>query len=597
MVKNEKTETKAVPAIGREQIAQAREVLGRYRAGKSPTDLRVLDNRRFMNARIKGRPTKEGEAPRVVSAWLFNCIENKLADMMDNFPEPNVLPREESDRDEARSLSSIIPVVLDSCDFEETYRAGCSEKLRCGTAVYGVFWDARKAGGLGDVDVRLVGLPNFFAEPGVTDLQASRSVFTVEYIDRDLLKEEYPALGDAERASGAFQDAGAGSSEDKAEVVSWYYKKRQNGRQVLHFCKFTGDTVLYATENETEPVRAPDGSVIAPAPAESGLYDHGLYPFVVDSFIECGEGIWGAGLIDLGRSAQEWIDRGNSALLKSMTVNAGPRFFVKANAEINKEEFADLRNDIVTFTGSDPASSVMPIVAQPVSGVYLSILQSKIGELKETTGNRDVTSGGAPAGVTAASAIAAMQEAAGKNSRTINKQTYRAYKKIVLFIIELIRQFYDVPRRFRITGRRADLYAGGETPPDGYSFISYTNAGLKNGIENGYRLPQLDVEVTAQKQSVYSKMSQNEFALQLYSAGFFAPAMKEAALKALEMMDFERKEFVVDLVAQGVGETDDAQAAPFAGAGGRAVPGVRRQDETRLMRTVRQKVREAPSPK
>jgi hypothetical protein len=69
-------------------------------------------------------------------------------------------------------------------------------------------------------------------------------------------------------------------------------------------------------------------------------------------------------------------------------------------------------------------------------------------------------------------------------------------------------------------------------------------------MDMGYRVPLFDIEVTAQKQSPYSKLSQNEMALQFYSAGFFNPQMADQALACLEMMDFDRKQFVMDKVAQ-----------------------------------------------
>ena len=59
-----------------------------------------------------------------------------------------------------------------------------------------------------------------------------------------------------------------------------------------------------------------------------------------------------------------------------------------------------------------------------------------------------------------------------------------------------------------------------------------------------------DIEVTAQKQSPYSKMSQNELALQFYQAGFFAPQNSDSALACLDMMDFDRKEFIMQKISQ-----------------------------------------------
>jgi hypothetical protein len=116
-------------------------------------------------------------------------------------------------------------------------------------------------------------------------------------------------------------------------------------------------------------------------------------------------------------------------------------------------------------------------------------------------------------------------------------------------VIELIRQFYDIPRCFRIMGENGVA-----------RFISYTNAGIQPqeqgmdfGSDMGYRLPLFDIEVTAQKQSPYSKMSQNELALQFLGAGFFNPQMADQALACIEMMDFDRKHFVAQKIAQNGG--------------------------------------------
>ena len=48
-------------------------------------------------------------------------------------------------------------------------------------------------------------------------------------------------------------------------------------------------------------------------------------------------------------------------------------------------------------------------------------------------------------------------------------------------------------------------------------------------------------------------MSQNELALQFFSAGFFNPAIADQALACIDMMDFDRKQFVIQKIAQNGG--------------------------------------------
>ena len=323
---------------------------------------------------------------------------------------------------------------------------------------------------------------------------------------------------------------------DKSAVIDWYYKKTQNGKTVLHYCKFVNDEVLFATENETTF-------------AERGWYDHGEYPFVFDTLFKVEGTPAGFGYIDIGKDAQSYIDRGNQAVMKNMLSNASPRFFIRSDGEVNEEEYTDLSKDLVHVGGNLGQDSIVAIQGKPLSNIYVQLLHDKIDELKETTGNRDVSNGGTTSGATAASAIAAMQEAGSKLSRDANKAAYRSFRKLCLLAIELIRQFYDLPRCFRIMGENGVA-----------RYVQYSNAGItpqsqgtEFGTDMGFRMPLFDIEVTAQKQSPYSKMAQNELALQFFGAGFFNPQISDQALACLDMMDFDRKEFIMQKIAQNGG--------------------------------------------
>lgn len=526
--------------IGKKQVQEAYQTLLRYKQGKANLEQKIVDNEQWYKIRHWEcmRDSKKDVQP--ASAWLFNCIANKHADAMDNFPSPNILPREEGDKVEAEMLSSIIPVVLDQNEFEQTYSDVWHYKLKAGTGVYGVFWDNSKLNGLGDISIRKVDLINLFWESGITDIQKSRNVFHVELADNDLLVGAYPQL--AGKLGGSTLDISKYVYDDsvdtsnKSAVIDWYYKKNKNGRTVLHYCKFVNDEVLFATENN-------------PQFADRGWYDHGEFPFVFDVLFPVEGSPAGFGYIDIGKDAQTYIDRGNQAVMMNMLANAKPRHFIRDDGSVNEEEYADTTKEFVHVDGNLGQDSILPIQGKPLNNIYVQLLHDKIDELKETTGNRDISTGGTTSGVTAASAIAAMQEAGSKLSRDNSKSAYRAYRKMIVMVIELIRQFYDMPRNFRIMGKN-----GAE------KYVQYSNQGIapqaqgiEMGVDMGFRKPLFDIEVTAQKQSPYSKMAQNELALQFYQVGFFNPQMADQALACLDMMDFDRKQFIMQKIAQNGG--------------------------------------------
>ena len=544
--------------IGKEQVQAATQILQKYKEGKANLEKRIVANEQWYKLRHWECLRGEKQEVEPTSAWLFNSIANKHADAMDNFPAPNILPREEMDKGEAEMLSSIIPVILDQNDFEQTYSDVWSYKLKTGTGVYGVFWDGTKLNGLGDISIKKCDIINLFWESGITDIQKSRNLFHVELVDNDLLIQQYPQLqgklGNSTLTISEYVFDDSVDTTNKSAVVDWYYKKAaENGKAVLHYCKYVNDEVLFATEND-------------PKYADRGWYDDGEYPFVFDVLFRVEGTPAGFGYIDVGKSAQEYIDRGNQAIMQNMLSNTKPRHFIRSDGAVKEDEYADMTKDFVHVDGNLGQDSIMPIQGKPLPNIYVEVINNKINELKEVTGNRDISTGGTTSGVTAASAIAAMQEAGSKLSRDNIKASYRAYRKIIIMVIERIRQFYDLPRCFRIIGDNGAV-----------NFIKYSNAGLiaeyqgeEFGIDMGYRIPMFDIEVTAQKSSPYSKMAQNELALQFYGAGFFNPTMAVQALACLDMMDFDRKDAIMTKIAQnGAAYQAAAMAAQMAmGAGG-----------------------------
>lgn len=529
--------------VGRSEIEKAMDTLRKYKAGKANLERRIIENENWWKGRhweqIKGGGWKNPGDPEPTSGYLFNCIANKHADAMDNYPEPNVLPREQGDEADARILTQILPVVLEQNDYERTYSDMWWYKLKTGTGVTGVFWDSGKNNGLGDIDIRRVDLLNLFWEPGITDIQHSRNLFHVELCDREVLKQRYPWIKDAGGKAAGFDVAeyvydDTVDTTDKSVVVDWYYKLREGEREVLHYCKFCAGEVLYASQND-------------PHYAQRGYYDHGKYPFIFDVLFP-EEGMpAGFGYVDTCKDAQIYVDKLDQVILKHAVMGARPRFFVKGDGSINEQEYADWTKDFVHYEGNgNPEDCMRPIQLPDLSSAYMTVRTMKVEELKEVSGNRDFSQGGTSSGVTAYSAIAALQEAGSKLSRDMIKSAYRAHAQVCYLVIDLMRQFYDESRYFRIIGAQGQM-----------QFVQFTGRqiaekplGREFGLNEGWRMPVFDVRVSAQKASPFSSAVQNERAKELYGLGFFRPDLADQSLAALEMMQFDGIEKVRQRVSQ-----------------------------------------------
>ena len=525
--------------IGPEEVGEAAQILQRYKAGKAALDKRLVDNElwfRMGHWKNYQNPMMEGK-PQPSSGWLFNSIANKHADAMDNYPAPNVLPRAADDEQTARVLSSILPVVLEQADYEQVYSDTWWRKLKQGTGVKGVFWDPEAHGGLGEIAIRPMNLLMLYWEPGVEDIQTSPNFFSLRMENTRRLETRWPQLkGHSASVLDVprFLHDGGLDTTEKSVVVDWYYKKPgAEGRVLLHYCKFCNGVVLYASENDPEY-------------AGRGFYDHGQYPFVFDPLFVEEDSPAGFGYIDVMKECQTAIDRMNHAMDENVLLSSKQRYVLSDAAGVNEEELADFSRDIVHVVGRLGDDSFRPLQTTGLQGNSLSYRNSRIEELKEISGNRDMTQGGTAGGVTAASAIAALQEAGSKLSRDMLKSAYRAFAKECYLIIDLMRQFYDEERVFRIIGETGRS-----------EFVHFSGAALRaqalpgvGGVELGSREPIFDIVVSAEKKSTFSRLSQNETAKECYQLGFFAPRNADAALAALEMMDFEGIEKVRQRVRQ-----------------------------------------------
>ena len=540
--------------IGAEQLMELTAILQKYKAGKAITEQRIIASENWWKLRNAAEEQSDTDLVKngfvSKSGWLHNVIVSKHADAMDAYPEPNILPREQGDRGEARMLSAIIPCVLEQNHFEETYDDAMWRKMKSGTAVYKVVWDKTKLNGLGDISVECANILNLFWEPGITDIQKSRYFFHTELCDKDLLCETYPdrlkdgVKGDTFISSKFLYDDHV-DTENKATVIECYYHKLVRGKNTLQYVKYVGDVVLYATENDMQPQTDERGRVRPPL-AIAGLYDHGMYPYVFDALFPIEGSPCGYGYVDICRNPQTEIDMLKTCFVRNARVGSIPRYFSRGDGTVNEEEFLDLENPIVHSTGSLDENALRPIEHKPIDGSYLNLLQWDVSELRETSGNTETATGNTSSGVTAAAAIAALQEASGKGSRDSTLSAYRAYAAIVSLCIELVRQFYNMPRKFRVIGQH-----GAE------QYVSYTNSGIQPqhqgtdfGQDMGMRLPVFDIKIYAQKKSAYTKVTQNELALQFFKMGFFNPQMTDQALMCLDLMDFDGKDGVMQKVAK-----------------------------------------------
>ncbi len=544
------------PHFTPDKVSEVLQILHEYKDGKTTVDMKATENQEWWRLRhwnvIQGK-TEAGKAKvEVGSAWAVNSILNKHADFMDSFPKANVLAREADDEEEAQILSKILPAIEEHTDAEQVYNTAGYDFLIDGTAITSVLWDPMAHDGMGDIKKTNVDIQNVFWQPGIEDIQQSKYFFDVSAADVNDVKLQYPDIAD--RIGGGKQgfiteyihDDNINHQND-IEIINCYYKKLEMRpvlinidpqtvaqhlvpREILHMAIIIGDQCVFCSEDNPE--------------YQDGFYKHGKYPYVFRKCFPVKDSPCGFGYLDIMKYPQRDIDKLDQAIMKNTMMKAKPRWWVKKNADINKEAFADWDEEIVEVGSGDLGSAVQQMDVDTLPAIVETHLEAKIDELKEISGNRDFSQGSTASGVTAASAIAALQEAGSKLSRDINKAMYRGSREEYYLEIELIRQFYTEPRTFRI-----DDGAGRYEYMD-YSNVNIAPQDITTPEGTRHKKSIFDLEVSAEKQSPSSRAAQNETAKELYQMGLFAPDNATSALVCLDMMEFEGKEKIKQQIQQ-----------------------------------------------
>ena len=520
-----------------------------YRAAREAFDMKIIENENWFRQQYWQYLIDKTEGNEPTSGTLLNAILNKHADLMDNQPAPVFLAREKNDEEEAERLTKVVPVILQNANWDDVYDKYCMYKIKQGIGCLSVTWDDTLENGLGDIVINYLDILRIYWEPNCTNLQDSRYVFVTSLIDTDILKEQYPdKLTESAETYGG-QDAvqiktyeGQDQTilQNKTLVIDCYERTiAEDGRQIVHLTKIANDVVL-------------ESSITNPDTAQTGIYAHGRYPFIIDQYISLEGTLEGMGLIDMNKNNQGYVDKLDTLSLNNSIVASKQRWLTKEDGGINPDDIIDLSKDVIVSSTTVDDSAIRPFQANPLPDIITKIRQDKIQEMKELSGNRDFNQGGTTGGVTAFGAIAALQEAGNKTTRDLVKSNYRTFKKLVTLVVELIREFYTEDRQFRIIG------------DDGKpQYITFNNQNMINQITNmdeayltdemgnqipnpewepEYRKPVYDIEIIPQKENPFNTISHNQMMLDLFERGVFNPEAAIPATLLLENMIFDGKE-------------------------------------------------------
>lgn len=502
--------------VSAELLSRALDAYNTYKADKYALINRIKDNERFYRESYSRYAETVKAHMSCDTPFIFSAIENARSDAVENFPVPNILERSEEGSEIAEALTKVIPAQLEMSGFKRVYKENARNKYKYGTAVYGVFYNDIKD----TIDITAVDILDIYVDMHLSNIQDSQFLFVSAAIDNDVLVEAYPQFaalftGDAdiETLTDSYR------IKNRTTVLDCYYKTAGGAVHMMKLCK---DTIIAATEDM-------EGY-------ENGLYDHGLYPVVFDVLYPVEHCPFGFGMIDIGKPTQIEINKLDDAITENVMIGSKPRYLSKRSGGIDESEFKDMAKHIVHYEGDPDALKAIDSV--PLSEYALSHREHKKDELKEMLANRDFQQGATSGGVTAASAIETLQQAGEKRSRAIIDDTYDSFEDIVFMVIELMRQFYNGERTFRVSDELGQKQFARFSNEQMYAKVS-TASGLM------WRPIEFDIDVVPQRENPYTRETANNTILTFWQSGLLAPQNFDMSVLALKNMNFDGKDKLI----------------------------------------------------
>ena len=402
--------------------------------------------RRARRMRQLRQDEQSGTSP--LSNTLNSCADNVIADQIDNMPEAKMIPEREETAKSAEEMTDVVSFVLYQAGWPGKYQRLMEDAAIAGTGVCQVFWDEEAMGGEGMVSVLAWHPEDFFPDPCAEDLQDGRACFKATSTTVRWVEEHYP------HAKGYVQDARTiwdeedtiGDPDPRVTLLEYWYKTydAQRRRNRVHMALLAGGALLYSTELDFHTARAGEFA--------QGVYAHGLYPFTLFKYRHVWRSPFGTGVIHDYRQMQEAIDRYIKYIDDNARQSSVQRLFIRKGSGISADEIADLSRVIVEWEGSDIREVMQPVQAMPINGQVYQMMTYLADTMKQDSGQNQFTRGEGGMGVTAASAIQALQNAGGKITRWHTEQFKEAFREVVEQILWVLSEYMEPGRTLRIVG-------------------------------------------------------------------------------------------------------------------------------------------------
>ena len=456
---------------------------------------------------LRARRPDEQSRTAPTGNTLGSCVDNMIADQMDNLPEAVMLPEREETARSAEEMDDVVSFVLYRAGWPGKYQTLMEDAIVTGTGVAQVFWDEDMEDGEGMVNVLAWHPEDFYPDPMYEDMQDGRGCFKATRTSVAWVEQHYPqakgyVTGD-EYAKEEADDRQAPEGDTRVTLLEFWYKQYDAAtkRTHVHMAQVAGRALLFSTETGYGAERT----------YPEGLYAHGEYPFVLYKYRDAWRKPFGTGLIHDYYDTQTAIDRYAKYIDDNARESSVQRHFIRRGSGVNPDDVADMRKTIIEWEGNDIREVMQTVQAEPINGQVYEMMRYLADTMKQDCGQNQFTRGEGGLNVTAGTAIHYLQEAGGKITRWHSERFKDAFRKMVEQILWVLSEYMEPGRKMRIIGgwnssggmreRIIELVApdsrGGVLPRPAYTVRVQVQRGNPNQIQTDNEFLMQAVKICA----------------------------------------------------------------------------------------------------
>ncbi|MBQ9832211.1 MAG: hypothetical protein IJO48_00615 [Clostridia bacterium] len=464
-------------------------------------------------------PTDDAKEPRPVTPILHSTIENIRADLMDNYPEAIITSDKPEYDDLALILSSIIKENHIECRYSKEFSQLTHDLTVGGYMIQETGYDETLNHGLGAAFIRHVDPRNIMFDPCCTNIQDSRAVFKFMPYPREWFESHYPDSASEMKEdvfrTNRLRDDIINSRDTENILLIECWKREYDASTAtysIHMLKLAGGVLL----EDSRELKA------------EGYFSHGEYPFTVTPLFTRKGSCLGYGIVDMFKNAQLYSDKLDQIVMKNALMAAHNKLLVTGASGFDIDDLRDWSKEVHR---GENLNGVTWFPTSPLPSYIIDFANAIRTSIKEESGANDFSRGMTSSGVTAASAIAALQEMSSKRSRMAIKAVHEAFS-------DAVRQELEIEREFSVFSRSITV-----EDEQGRTARTLSPDMLFLNTELGNRIPlEFKVSVKVQRANMFSVAAHNELILQLANLSMITPDV------ALELLIFDGKAQALSLM-------------------------------------------------